>query len=261
MMSDYLFAAALTLAAGLSTAIGGLVVLKRKEPSAGFLAAALGFSAGVMLWVSFLEIIPGARASLAEEMSEPAAEWLTLMAVFAGVGVIALIDRLVPAEVNPHEPAHDGVISPNRLRKMGVMMALAIGIHNFPEGFATFLAALEDPKIAVPVAVAIAIHNIPEGISVAIPLWQATGSRMKGLKWATLTGFAEPLGALVGMALLLPFMGPLTLGIAFGAIAGIMLFISLDELLPTAVATGKHHAAIYGLIVGMMVMAASLAIA
>ncbi|AKK02783.1 zinc transporter ZupT [Corynebacterium epidermidicanis] len=255
-----ILAFALTLAAGLSTAIGGLVVLKRREPTQLFLAAALGFSAGVMLWVSFLEIMPEATANLQESFGEKRGAWAATGAFFAGVLLIGIIDRLVPEPVNPHEThVGDGQdLSAQAFSKMGLMMALAIGIHNFPEGFATFLSGMNSLQVALPVAIAIGIHNIPEGISVAIPLWQATGSRWKGFKWAAITGLAEPLGALVGYLVLLPFLGPTTMGIAFGMIAGIMVFISLDELLPTAEATGKHHAAVYGLVVGMAVMALSL---
>lgn len=123
---------------------------------------------------------------------------------------------------------------------------------------ATFIAGLEEPGIAVGVAVAIAIHNIPEGIAVAIPLREALGSRWKAWAAATLSGLAEPLGAVVGFALLMPIMGPAALGVVFSAVAGVMVFISLDKLLPTAEVTGRHHAAVYGLIAGMAIMAVSL---
>lgn len=168
--------------------------------------------------------------------------------VFAGIAIIAIIDRLVPEEINPHEPATtEEEARRKRLMKTGMFTAFALAIHNFPEGFATFLSGLEAPEIAIPVAVAIAIHNIPEGIAVAVPLRSATGSRKKAFWWATLSGLAEPLGALIGFALLMPFIGPMTFGICFAVIAGIMVFISLDELLPTAEETGEHHCAIYGL--------------
>lgn len=257
MATQLLIAFALTLAAGLSTAIGGLVVLKKKQPSDRFLATSLGFSAGVMLWVSFAEIVPKATENLSEAFGDRG-EAAAVAAFFGGVLLIALIDRLVPDVVNPHEQHEAGGVDVRKLRNMGIMTAVAIAIHNFPEGFATFLSGMESMTIAIPVAAAIAIHNIPEGIAVAIPMWQATGSRKRGFTWAALTGLAEPIGALVGFLLLLPLLGPMTLGIAFGAVAGIMVFISLDELLPTAVATGRHHAAIYGLIVGMAIMAISL---
>lgn len=138
------------------------------------------------------------------------------------------------------------------------MTAIAIALHNFPEGFATFITALEDPTIAVPIAVAIAIHNIPEGVAVAVPLREATGSRRKALLWSFLSGLAEPAGALVGFALLMALVGPVSMGIALAGVAGVMVFVSLDELLPTAQATGEHHVAVYGLVLGMAVMATSL---
>lgn len=261
-MTDVLFAFALTMAAGLSTGIGGLVSVLRKNPGPRFMAGALGFSAGVMLYVSFLEIFPEAIDKLGESFGNVGGNWAAAGAFFAGIAVIAVIDRLVPEPINPHEPGvqADPKLAAQRrtLMKMGAMTALAIAIHNFPEGFATFIAALEDPTLAVPVAVAIAIHNIPEGIAVAVPVAQASGSRAKAIRWSFLSGLAEPAGALVGYLLLMPFLGPTAMGIAFGMVAGVMVFISLDELLPTAIATGKHHTAIYGLVLGMAVMAVSL---
>ena len=172
------------------------------------------------------------------------------------IAVIALIDRFVPDDINPHEDPSGG----KTMRNVGVVTGLAIAVHNFPEGFASFIAALENPALGLPIAIAIAIHNIPEGVAVAVPLRQATGKKWKAAGWATLSGLAEPLGALIGFVLLRPFLGPETLGVAYAAIAGIMVFVSLDKLLPTAIHTGRHHTAIYGLIAGMAVMAASLLI-
>ncbi|HIW96049.1 MAG TPA: zinc transporter ZupT [Candidatus Corynebacterium gallistercoris] len=248
--------------AGLATGLGGLISIVRRHPGPSFLAGSLGFSAGVMLYVSLVELLPEGIASLGESMGERSAHWLGVGAFFAGIAVIGVIDRLVPEPMNPHEP--DATSAEQRrarqaaMMKTGALTALAIAIHNFPEGFATFAASLEDPSVAVPVAVAIAIHNIPEGVAVAVPIREATGSRKKALVWSTLSGLAEPAGALVGFVLLMPLLGPSTLGVIFAAIAGIMVFISLDELLPAAVATGRHHTAIYGLIAGMAVMAVSL---
>lgn len=252
----------LTLFAGLATGIGGLIAVMKNNPGKRFMAGALGFSTGVMLYVSFMEILPKAFSELDEAWGERAGAWAAVAAFFGGIAVIAVIDRLVPEPINPHERGigedPQKAAQRRRMMKMGMFTAGAIAIHNFPEGFATFIAGLEDLTIAVPVAVAIAIHNIPEGVAVAVPIRQATGSRRRALVWSTLSGLAEPAGALIGFALLMPFMGPATLGIAFAAIAGIMVFICLDELLPTAVATGRHHTAIYGVILGMAVMAASL---
>ncbi|MCT1562466.1 zinc transporter ZupT [Corynebacterium glucuronolyticum] len=253
----FLGAFALTLFAGAATGIGGLITVLKGNPGDRFLAGALGLSAGVMLYVSFMEILPEGISQL-EETWGKAGVWAAVGAFFLGVLIMAGIDRLVPEEVNPHEPEMIGTPSSKRLLHMGVMTALAIGIHNFPEGFATFLSGLEDATIAIPVAVAIGIHNIPEGIAVAAPIRQATGSRRKAFTWALISGLSEPAGALIGFLVLYPFITPATLGLCFAAIAGIMVFISLDELLPTAIATGKHHVAVYGVIAGMAVMALSL---
>ena len=261
-LSTLAFAFGLTLFAGLATGIGGLIAVMKRNPGPQFIAGALGLSAGVMLYVSMMELLPAGVESLGEEMGERPANWLAVGAFFAGILLIAVIDRLVPEDVNPH--GTEGVSGKGgrgpepAMMKTGVMTAVAIGIHNFPEGFATFISGLEDLTIALSVALAIAIHNIPEGIAVAVPIREATGDRRKAVRWATLSGLAEPAGALVGFLLFMPLMGPLTLGLVFPLVAGIMVFISLDELLPAAIATGKNHAAIYGLVLGMAIMALSL---
>ncbi|MDK8879033.1 zinc transporter ZupT [Corynebacterium sp. MSK008] len=247
------FAFGLSLFAGLSTGLGGLLVALKRNPSDKFLAASLGFSAGVMVYISLVELLPEGVDALGGD--DRAHLWGTV-AFFAGIAVIALIDRFVPEEINPHEDPAGG----KTMRNVGVVTGLAIAVHNFPEGFASFISALEDPALGLPIAIAIAIHNIPEGVAVAVPLRQATGSKWKAAGWATLSGLAEPLGALIGFLLLRPFLGPETLGVAYAAIAGIMVFVSLDKLLPTAIQTGRHHTAIYGLIAGMAVMAVSLLI-
>ena len=259
-LSTFAFAFGLVLLSGLSTSIGGALAVGKRQPGPAFMAAALGLSAGVMLYVSFMEILPEGIEQLGDALGgEKPGTWAAVGAFFAGIAVIAIIDRMVPEEINPHDPgttvedARRG-----RLMNTGVFTEVALGLHNFPEGFATFLSGLESKEIAVPVAVAIAIHNIPEGIAVAVPLREATGSRKKAFWWATLSGLAEPLGALIGFGLLMPVLGPATMGISFAAVAGVMVFISLDELLPTAEETGEHHYAIYGLIAGMAIMAVSL---
>lgn len=242
----------LSLFAGLSTGLGGLLVALKRNPSDRFLAASLGFSAGVMVYISMVELLPEGVGSLDGEGMRGQL-WGTV-AFFAGIAVIALIDRFVPEDINPHED-HSGA---KAMGNVGVVTGLAIAVHNFPEGFASFISALEDPSLGLPIAVAIAIHNIPEGVAVAVPLREATGSKWKAAGWATLSGLAEPLGAVIGFLVLRPFLGPETLGIAYAAIAGVMVFVSMDKLLPTAMKTGKHHTAIYGMVAGMAVMAFSL---
>lgn len=260
---NILFAVGLTVFAGLSTGIGSLMAFFSKKFSPKFLAAALGFSAGVMVYVSLIEIFAKAKYSLVQVLGDKPGYWATVIAFFVGIGIIALIDNLVPSFENPHElknlgnDLHDDA-KKSKLMRMGLFSALAIGIHNFPEGLATFMAAFHDPTMGVSIAVAIAIHNIPEGIAVSVPIYYATQSRRKAFNYSFLSGFAEPVGALVGFFILRHFFTDATFGLIFAGVAGIMVYISLDELLPTAEEYGEHHIAILGLIGGMMVMAASL---
>lgn len=262
--SSILMAFFLTLIAGLATSLGGILAFFSKNLRGRFLSISLGFSAGVMIYVSFVEIFPKAQESLAEVRGESLASWLTVGGFFAGIAIMAIIDRLVPSFVNPHEVQHDEstdeaqVMQREKLHRMGIFAALAIAIHNFPEGFATFLATLEDPKLGVTIAIAIAIHNIPEGLAVSVPIYYATKSRKKAFWFASLSGLAEPLGAIIGYVLLRSLMNELFFGLSFSAVAGIMVYVSLDELLPTAEEYGKHHLAIGGLVAGMGVMALSL---
>ena len=264
-MDNILFAFLLTLFAGLSTGIGSAIAFFTKTTNRKFLSVALGFSAGVMIYVSLVVIFAKAKESLiAGYGSESQGYWMTIVAFFTGMLFIALIDKFVPSEENPHEihfieeMSNPDAEKKAKLMRMGTFVAIAITIHNFPEGFATFIAGLQEPELAWPIAVAIAIHNIPEGISVSVPIYYATGSRKKAFRVSFLSGVSEPIGAAVGYLILLPFMNDLVLGFTFAAVAGIMVFISLDELLPAAREYGEHHLSIYGLIAGMVVMAVSL---
>lgn len=258
---DIIFAFALTLFAGLSTGIGSALAFYTKQTNHKFLSAALGFSAGVMIYVSMIEIFPKAKDSLTLVYGESKGYWITTIAFFVGIGIIAMIDKMVPESENPHE-IHDvsemGDANDKNLLRMGMFSALAIAIHNFPEGLATFTGALQDPTLGISIAVAIAIHNIPEGIAVSVPIFYATGDRKKAFRISFLSGLSEPVGAVVGFFLLYKFFNDSMFGIIFAAVAGIMVYISLDELLPTAEKYGEHHIAIYGLISGMVVMALSL---
>ncbi len=264
--SVIIFAFALTLFAGLSTGIGAAVAFFAKKTNTRLLSVALGFSAGVMIYVSFVEIFPKARNSMVEDVGNQLAYYYTVAAFFAGIILTAVIDKLVPSGSNPHEQhslidienVQHSVKHKQALYRMGVFSAFAIAIHNFPEGLATFFSAIEDPALGLSVAVAIAIHNIPEGIAVSIPVYYSTDKRGKAFFLSFLSGLAEPVGALIGYFFLLPYLNGLTFGITFAMVAGIMVFISLDELLPTAEKYGEHHLSIYGLISGMAVMAASL---
>ncbi len=259
-----LFALGLTLFAGLSTGIGSALAFFTKKTNESFLSGALGFSAGVMIYVSLVEIFVKARVSLEAYYGDPKLGYLvTTISFFAGVGLIALIDKFVPEEENPHEirdveDLDNEEAKRKSLMRMGMFSALAIAIHNFPEGLATFMGAIQDPTLGIAIAVAIAIHNIPEGIAVSVPIYFSTGDKKKAFMYSFLSGLSEPVGAIIGYFLLRQFLSDALFGIIFASVAGIMVYISLDELLPTAEKYGKHHIAIGGLIAGMIVMAASL---
>jgi len=262
--SNFLFAFSLTLFAGLATGIGSLLSLLTTRTNKKFLSVALGFSAGVMIYVSFVEIFVKAQDSLIVVLGKRAGTWATVGGFFGGILLIGIIDKLIPNVENPHEihtvEEMDGESEEHKsnLMRMGLFTALAVGIHNFPEGLATFTAALKDPTLGVPIAVAIAIHNIPEGIAVAVPIFYATGSRKKAFRLSFLSGLAEPVGALIGYVLLYRIFNDVMFGIIFASVAGIMVYISLDELLPSAREYGEHHLSMFGLILGMAVMAVSL---
>lgn len=276
---NFWLAFCLTLFAGLATSLGGLLAFVTRKNRKGFLSVALGFSAGVMVYVSFVEIFPESMHKLSLNFAGKWPEIMAVTAFFAGMLISALIDKLVPAEKNPHESReltdkeivlsaaadHEHHAEASPLKKMkilrtGILSAFVIALHNFPEGFATFLAAMQEPELGFTLAIAIAIHNIPEGIAVSVPVYYATGSRKKAFLYATLSGLAEPVGAITGYFLLYSIFGGQYFGLMFAAVAGIMVFISFDQLLPTAEEYGEHHLAIYGLVSGMMFMAISLII-
>lgn len=262
-MNNVLFAFLITLFAGLSTGIGSLIAFFAKTTNTKFLSLALGFSAGVMIYVSMIEIFFKAEEGLILALGENLGSWVNVLSFFGGMLLIAIIDKLIPKAENPHEvhvveDNYNEEMKKNNLMRMGLFTALAIAIHNFPEGLATFIVALKEPTLAIPIAIAIALHNIPEGIAVSVPIYYATGSKRKAFLYSFLSGLAEPVGALVGYLILMPFLNDVILGILFAGVAGIMVFISLDELLPASEKYGEHHLSIYGLVSGMAVMAISL---
>ncbi|HPQ39414.1 MAG TPA: zinc transporter ZupT [bacterium] len=297
-MSVVVIAFGLTLLAGLATGIGSAIAVVAKRKSYRFLSISTGFSAGVMLYVSFVEIFYKGAESLSGQYGEYWGHWINAASFFAGILLIALIDNLIPAAENPHETYSEDEVAPlqdatlpipdfhadinggkrsgapgshhhslqhTKLMRMGLFTALAIAIHNFPEGLATFLAALQDPGVGIAIAIAIALHNIPEGISVSVPIYYATGSRKKAFTYSFLSGLAEPVGAGIAYLMMRLFLAgdsgvipPQIMGVLFGGVAGIMVYISVDELLPTSRAYSRGHDSILGLVGGMAVMAISL---
>ncbi len=262
MEQNLLIPLLLTLGAGLSTGIGSAIAFLTTHTNRRLLSFSLGLSGGVMIYVSLVELFRQADTALAAEWGSRTGGIIAAASFFAGILAIGIIDRIVPSVENPHEARRVEEIGERprnpRLMRMGLMTALAIGIHNFPEGIATFASAMDDTGLGIAIAAAIAIHNIPEGIAVAIPVYFATGSRRRAFLFSFASGLAEPVGALLAWLVLMPFMSPTLMGCILAGVAGIMVFISIDELLPAAREYGEPHTSIYGVVTGMAVMAASL---
>ncbi|MDR2824056.1 MAG: zinc transporter ZupT [Prevotellaceae bacterium] len=263
MNNNFLFALLLTMIAGLSTGIGSAIAFFARRTNTKLLSVALGFSAGVMIYVSFIEILPQAFL-LSKNAAAGTSNVYVVLAFFVGIAIIFLIDALIPESENPHEMHNveemynSNSLNESRLKRTGILMALAIAIHNFPEGIATFASAVVAPEIAIPITIAIAIHNIPEGIAVSVPIFYATGNRSKAFWLSFLSGMAEPLGGVLGFIFIMKYMNEFGLAMLMAAVAGIMVFISVDELLPGSEKYGHHHYSIGGFVAGMAVMAASL---
>lgn len=253
-MSNVVAAILLTAIAGLSTGVGGLFTFFSKKLNTKFLSLTLGLSAGVMIYISFVELLAKSGAGLLVTFEPKTATILNTVVFFVGMFVVALIDRFIPeAQLNRNAGDNE-----NGLMRTGVVTALALGIHNFPEGMATFVSALESPSMALPIVCAIAIHNIPEGIAVSVPIFYATKSRKKAFWYSLLSGIAEPVGAVIGYLILMPFMNEMVESFVFSAVAGIMVFISVSELLPAANENGEYKLSTLGFVLGMAVMAISL---
>lgn len=259
-LSNILIALGVTAAAGMATAIGSVMVFFSKTPNPRVLAFGLAFAGGAMVYVSLSEILNKSIASFTLDHGSQMGFAYGTLAFLAGILLIALIDLLVP---NPHEgleDAHGAYHDHNHkyIKRVGLMTALAITAHNFPEGLATFFATLESPQVGLPLAFAIAIHNIPEGVSIAVPIYFATHSKSKAFMACLLSGLAEPVGAIGGYLLLSPFLSNTVFGAVFGVISGVMVFLSLDELLPAAKKYARGHETVYGLVSGMAALAISL---
>lgn len=259
MNNPIFFAFGLTLLAGLCTGVGSILSLLYKKFNPKFLGAMLGLSAGVMLYVSFVEIISKAKLSLSAVFGPQLGSIYTVVGFFSGILMIILIDQLMPShEHEQQDIPTTAATEDKKLYRLGLFSAIALAIHNFPEGLATFMSALEDPSYGVSIAFAVAVHNIPEGIAVAVPIYYATKSRSKAFWYSFLSGLAEPVGAVVGYFILRQFFDDSIFGIIFAGVAGIMVYISLNELIPTAREYAGQKITMFGILAGMLIMAISL---
>jgi ZIP family zinc transporter len=244
--------------AALTTVLGAIVLFRVKEPNPRLLSFGLAFAGGAMVYISLVEIMVKSQMAFIHDMPDKQAYTMATIAFFCGVLLVVALDRFFP---NPHEALHGDEFhhdSKKHVARVGLMAAIAITAHNFPEGMATFFSTLADPAIGAPLAFAIAIHNIPEGVSIAIPVYYATGSKGKAIAACSLSALAEPIGAGIGYAILQPYLSQTVYGWVFGVIAGIMVFLALDELLPAAKRYAKGHETVYGMIFGMGALALSL---
>lgn len=262
-MDAFWFALSLTLLAGLATMIGAVLATLKRFTSRGAMAVSLGFSAGAILYVSLTDIVGKSLDSFtAINESDKIGYGMMALAFFAGVLLMVLVDRLIPGEINPDD--QEGVIESDRalkrkLMRGGLFIGLALCLHNFPEGFLVFMTAYDDPSVGIAIAVALAIHNIPEGIAIAGPLYAATKQKFRSIAIATATGVAEPVGAVLGFLLLQNFLNDTLYGWVFGIVAGMMVFICVNEILPAAHRfETRQRQTTYGFIAGMAVLAGSI---
>ena len=259
MPGSVLQAFILTLLAGMSTAIGSLIALFARRTNLKLLSFSLGFSAGVMIFLSFADLLPTSKKAFTANLGNTKGSIMAVICLVGGLIIAAIIDKLIPSFDNPQftktVEANSKPENASSLVRMGVVSAIALTLHNFPEGIATFMASYADIHLGIPVAFAVALHNIPEGIAVSIPIFYGTGKRLKALKYSVLSGLSEPLGAIAAYFILAPFINELLLAGIFAAVAGIMIYISFDELLPSAEKYSKHFISLVGVLAGMLLMA------
>jgi len=261
MNSNYLVALILTLMAGMSTLLGGCLTFFVKRGNLKTLSVGLGFSAGVMVYISLTEILTSSQKMLGVNFCVETANIISFVGFFAGILIAILIDFFIPDHIETDLlEGQEHCDNHHRIKRAGIITAIAIAVHNFPEGLATFLVSSQDLSLGVPVAIAIAIHNIPEGIAVALPIFHATGKKRQAIGYSFVSGISEPIGGVLGMLCLKIFLPEWAVGAMFSAVAGIMVYISFDTLLPMAREYGENHHVITGIIAGMFVIGLSLLI-
>ena len=259
-MNHVAIAFLVTLIAGLFTSVGSCLSFLIKRTNTKLLSLLLGFAAGVMIYLSMMEILIEGMDTLSTIYGTKQGIFYGILSFVGGMAIIALINKIIPHNENHHiggenTKTNDNLEGRQKLMRTGMVTAVAITIHNFPEGLAVFMSVLQDPKLAISTAFGIALHNVPVGIAISAPIYYATGNKKKAFMYSFVSGLSAPLGGVVGYLLLMPIMNDTIVGILFGIVAGIMVFVSLDELLPAAREYEETRTSIFGLIIGMFVMA------
>ena len=275
MENSYLIALILSTLAGLSTVLGGFVTFFIKENSLKFLSFGLGLSAGVMLFISLVDLYPESCEMIKSRLGE---NYLFLAILFFAIGILTavLIDYFIPDHLQSQmftkqlganeqhidstdcKEDENAIISIGKIKKAGILTAVVVAIHNLPEGLATFFLTAQDVMLGIGIVVAIAIHNIPEGMAISIPVYQATHSKRKAFLYSFLSGMAEPIGGIVGFVIIKSLFPNLCIGILFSLVAGIMTYISLDTLLPLSKDYDTGHYSISGVVLGLLIMGIAL---
>ncbi|MHA1727354.1 MAG: zinc transporter ZupT [Promethearchaeota archaeon] len=257
-MDILVYALVLTLLAGLSTTIGSLIAIFLKDPNPKIICIIMGFTAGVMIFVSFMELLQEAIDST-NFFSGVSFFILGMVIMFVFDIFISHNYEFETSSKDIQKNEHKNDINKNDLKKTSLLVTLGIIIHNIPEGMATFVGTLKSVDLGIMLAIAIALHNIPEGIAVSIPIYLSTGSKKKAFIWSFLSGISEFIGAIICGFILFPFITDFILGAMLAIVGGFMVYISLDELLPVSRSYGNEHFSIIGLMLGMFIMGLSLA--
>lgn len=250
MPQNVLLPLILSAAAGGATVIGALLAVVVRRPKASLLTLALGFSAGVMLSVSLLDLLPDAIGVLLFEMPGLAGAAVVVFSCAAGMLCSQLLDSVLPQSFERTEYKN----REQRLLRLGIFSMLALMLHNLPEGMAVFLSASRDVKMGLKLCWAIALHNIPEGLSIAMPIYAAQGRRAPAVLLAAVSGAAEPLGAVLALRFLKPVLTERGLAMMFCGIAGLMSAIAVAELLPAALCDKRAGYGVAGVLFGILLM-------
>lgn len=258
MLANYKLALLMTFLAGLATVLGGVLTFFIKRTNMRAISIGLGFSAGVMIFLSFTEILDGAKELLIDYFPKYS-DWMVLVGFSIGLVVAILIDYFIPDHIEEDLfGCPEKCLQHHKMKRAGLFTAIAVCIHNFPEGMATFFVSTQDLQIGATVAFAIALHNIPEGIAVALPIYHSTGKKRLAVLYSLLSGISEPIGALLGLFVLNYFLPQMAVGFMFAAVAGIMVYISFDTLLPLSKEYGDGHYSVFGIISGIFLIWCSL---